>query len=264
MGALCPGLLCIAGEMAVAIGSVDSWVSRYSAVMQMSEKNFVVVGANGVLGGLIARDLMLRGAHVAGTARTNESAAQLPSTLTQSLLLDLEDPASVQTLATYLVDRPEPLDGVINAAGIVGFGTAEATTADNAARLMTVNHLAPAELVSRLLPRLSESAGAGREPIIMGITGIVSEQAFAGMAAYVASKTAHAAWLRALALELRRNKVRVLDAHPGHTETGLASRAVFGQAPAFPTGMTPEHVAQVIVAGIVADETDLASEKFNS
>jgi cyclic-di-GMP-binding biofilm dispersal mediator protein len=84
------------------------------------------------------------------------------------------------------------------------------------------------------------------------------------MTAYIASKTAHAAWLRALALEVRRSKVRVLDAHPGHTETGLAGRAVFGAAPAFPTGMTAEHVVDVIVSAIVADETALASERFTA
>lgn len=230
--------------------------------MELSGKTVLVMGATGVLGGLIATALADAGATVLGTARTNDSAARLPASLSQSLLMDLEDAASVQTLATYLADRPEPLDAVINAAGIVGFGTVEATPLADAARLMRVNHLAPAELISRILPRLAESAAAERQPVIVGITGIVSEQAFAGMAAYVASKTAHAAWLRALALELRRSKVRVLDAHPGHTETGLASRAVCGVAPNFPTGMTPEHVAQVIVAAIIADETSLASDRF--
>jgi cyclic-di-GMP-binding biofilm dispersal mediator protein len=230
--------------------------------MELSGKTVLVMGATGVLGGLIATALANAGAIVLGTARTNDSAARLPASLAQSLLLDLEDAASVQTLATYLADRPEPLDAVVNAAGIVGFGTVEATTLADAARLMRVNHLAPAELISRILPRLAESAAAERQPVIVGITGIVSEQAFAGMAAYVASKTAHAAWLRALALEVRRSKVRVLDAHPGHTETGLSSRAVFGVAPNFPAGMTAEHVAQVILAAIISDETSLPSDRF--
>jgi cyclic-di-GMP-binding biofilm dispersal mediator protein len=220
------------------------------------------MGANGALGNLMATALVNAGATVIGTARTNDSAARLPGRLAQSLLLDLEDSTSVNALAAYLADRPEPLDAVINAAGIVGFGTVESTTVADAARLMRVNHLGPAELISRLVPRLVESAAAERQPVIVGITGIVSEQAFAGMAAYVASKTAHAAWLRALALELRRSKVRVLDAHPGHTETGLSSRAVFGVAPNFPAGMTAEHVTQVIVASILADETALPSERF--
>ena len=232
--------------------------------MDLSQKTILVMGATGALGSLISNALAERGAAVVGTARTNESAARLPASLGQSLLLDCEDPASVHALGAYLAERPEPLDGIINAAGIVGFGTAEATSAADALRLMTVNHLAPAELISRVLPRLAESAAAGREPVIVGITGIVSEQAFPGMSAYVASKTAHAAWLRALALEIRRHKVRVLDAHPGHTETGLAGRAVFGAAPAFPAGMTAEHVVDVIVSAIVADETMLASESFTA
>jgi len=230
--------------------------------MDLTGKTVLVIGATGALGGLIGNALAQAGATVIGTARTNDSAARLPASLAQSLLLDLDDETSVTTLATYLADRPEPLDAIVNAAGIVGFGTVESTSAADAGRLMRVNHLAPAHLISRVIPRLVESAVAERQPVIVGITGIVSEQAFAGMAAYVASKTAHAAWLRALALELRRSKVRVLDAHPGHTETGLASRAVFGVAPNFPLGMTAEHVAQVIVAAIVADETALPSERF--
>jgi cyclic-di-GMP-binding biofilm dispersal mediator protein len=230
--------------------------------MELSGKSVLLMGANGALGNLMATALVNAGATVIGTARTNDSAARLPGSLAQSLLLDLEDSTSVNALAAYLADRPEPLDAVINAAGIVGFGTVESTTVADAARLMRVNHLGPAELISRLVPRLVESAAAERQPVIVGITGIVSEQAFAGMAAYVASKTAHAAWLRALALELRRSKVRVLDAHPGHTETGLSSRAVFGVAPNFPAGMTAEHVTQVIVASILADETALPSERF--
>ena len=230
--------------------------------MELSGKSVLLMGANGALGSLLATALANAGATVIGTARTNDSAARLPASLAQSLLLDLEDSTSLNALADYLADRPEPLDAVINAAGIVGFGTVESTTVADAARLMRVNHLAPAELISRLVPRLVESATAERQPVIVGITGIVSEQAFAGMAAYVASKTAHAAWLRALALELRRSKVRVLDAHPGHTETGLSSRAVFGVAPNFPAGMTAEHVTQVILASILADETALPSERF--
>jgi len=84
------------------------------------------------------------------------------------------------------------------------------------------------------------------------------------MAAYTASKTAHSTWLRALQLETRRSRVRVIDARPGHTETGLADRAVFGSAPRMPQGMTPDHVADVIVAGIDGEATELASSAFAS
>ena len=124
--------------------------------MNLTDKTVLVMGATGALGSLIATALADAGATVLGTARTNDSAARLPASLSQSLLLDLEDATSVQTLVTYLAERPEPLDAIINAAGIVGFGTVESTTLADAARLMRVNHLAPAELISRLVPRLAE------------------------------------------------------------------------------------------------------------
>jgi cyclic-di-GMP-binding biofilm dispersal mediator protein len=56
----------------------------------------------------------------------------------------------------------------------------------------------------------------------------------------------------------------VMDARPGHTETGLASRPLFGSAPAFPTGMAAEFVASKIVEGILNGATELPSEAFSS
>jgi cyclic-di-GMP-binding biofilm dispersal mediator protein len=82
------------------------------------------------------------------------------------------------------------------------------------------------------------------------------------ISAYLTSKTAHSTWLKALALEARRAGIRVVDARPGHTETGLAGRAIFGTAPAFPTGMTADHVSQVIVNAIADGTKDLPSEAF--
>jgi cyclic-di-GMP-binding biofilm dispersal mediator protein len=68
--------------------------------------------------------------------------------------------------------------------------------------------------------------------------------------------------LTALGKEWRREGIRVISARPGHTETGLASRAIAGQAPTFPAGMTTEHVVARLVAAIEADEKDLASSDF--
>jgi len=230
--------------------------------MIIEGSRMLIVGANGVLGSHISELLQGKGAQIVGTARTNQSSVTLHANLSERLILDLNEPTSIATLATYLVSSELPLDGVINAAGVVGFGTVEATTSQMATMLMQVNHLGPAELITQLLPVLKKSAEVGNTPIVVGITGVVAERAFPGMAAYVASKTAHAAWLSALALETRRAKIRVLDAHPGHTETGLASRSVFGSAPKFPQGLTPEHVAEVIVNSIEQDSTSLASADF--
>jgi cyclic-di-GMP-binding biofilm dispersal mediator protein len=227
--------------------------------MSLAGSNILVIGANGALGSQIAKLLMQRGAQVIGTARSNETAATLPAGMMQALLLDLESEQSIDTLVSYLSTQDQPLDGVVVASGLVAFGSVAETPSTVSSRLMKVNHLAPARVISGLAQKLATST---KEPFVASISGVVAEKVFPGMAAYVTSKTAHSTWLKAFALEARRAGIRVVDARPGHTETGLAGRAVFGTTPAFPQGMTAEHVATVIVDGIDGGLKDLASEAF--
>lgn len=228
--------------------------------MDMARRRVLVIGANGVLGAGIARLLQASGAHVIGTARSADSADRLDPQLDERLLLDVGDADSRAALVQYLLHAG--LDGIVNAAGLVAFGSAAQTPDAGADLLMQVNHLGPASTMAGLLPALQEAARAGRTPFVCSITGVVAERAFPGMAAYVASKSAHSAWLSALRLELRRDGVRVVEARPGHTETGLATRPLFGQAPRFPAGHAPEHVARIIVEGLLGDATELSSEAF--
>lgn len=225
------------------------------------DKRIIVVGASGVLGAAIAQRLVAAGAHVVGTASSVESLERIPSGVEARWALDLEDPASIAAVTAEVMETG-PVDGVVIGSGVVAFGTVADTPSEIADELMQVNHLGPAAVISRLLPALTVSAESGRQPFVSSICGVVAERAFPGMAAYVASKTAHSAWLKALRTEVRRPSIRVIDARPGHTETGLAARAIFGTAPKFPTGMTADHVADVIVAGITGDSTDLASSDF--
>jgi cyclic-di-GMP-binding biofilm dispersal mediator protein len=109
------------------------------------------------------------------------------------------------------------------------------------------------------------TAAAGRiEPqgAIVNISGVIAEQNLPGMAAYGASKAAVRSFDEALAREARRTKVRVLDARPGHTETGLASRPIEGTSPKMHEGMTPAHVAMVICDALEAGTNDLPSTAF--
>jgi cyclic-di-GMP-binding biofilm dispersal mediator protein len=175
------------------------------------------------------------------------------------LLVDLTDQNSIETLANYVLAKGSPIDGIVVAAGQVGFGSVQDTSAKNAAELMQVNHLGPAHLISKLFPLLTQSS---HQPFVISITGVVAEKTFPGMAAYAASKTAHSAWLKALQLEARRAGIRVIDARPGHTETGLATRPLFGTAPNFPPGMNPDHVADLIFRAAIGEFNELPSEAF--
>jgi cyclic-di-GMP-binding biofilm dispersal mediator protein len=225
-------------------------------------KNILVVGGSGVLGANLVTSLMNQGATVIGTATSNESASAIPETGNPRVLLNLADQSSINSVALWLSQSVPNLDGVIFAGGRVGFGTSEQTTDAQFAALMQVNFLGQAALINQLLPKLRASALRDGKPFIAAITGVVAEKAFPGMSAYCASKTAMSSYLSALKTELRRDKIQVLDARPGHTETGLASRPLFGTAPSFPTGMTPEHVTSVVLNAIAAGASEVPSSQF--
>ena len=100
--------------------------------------------------------------------------------------------------------------------------------------------------------------------VLVGISGVIAEQNLPGMAAYGASKAAVRSFNEALSRESRRLGVRVIDARPPHTETGLATRAIAGTAPNFPQGLSPISVAQRIVLAIASGEVDLPSSAFSN
>jgi short-subunit dehydrogenase len=228
--------------------------------MEFAGKNILVIGGSGVLGAELVRQLTAQGASVMATARNAETAAKIPNEATLKLVVDLESPESIKTLTDYLLNLNSPIHGIINAAGVVGFAKATETSALDAAKLMQINNLGPAAIISALHPLLALDKDAG--VFVAGITGVVSEKVFPGMSAYTVSKTAHASYLATITQEFRRDKIQVTDAKPGHTETGLASRAIFGTAPAFPEGMTASHVVSVLLAGIKEGKTVISSTEF--
>jgi cyclic-di-GMP-binding biofilm dispersal mediator protein len=228
----------------------------------MLGKNILVVGASGVLGAAITQRLLNRGAQVMATTSSNDRAAAIPSGASPRLLLDLANPTSVDVMVTYLSQSDAQLDGVINAAGLVAFGGAAELTAETIARLSAVNLTGPMTLIAGIIQNLRKSAARGAAPFIVNISGVVAESPMVNMSAYSATKAGLWAFDQTLSRELRKDGIRVIDARPGHTETGLAGRAIGGTAPNFPTGMSPDFVASRIVDAITIGEADLPSTAF--
>lgn len=221
--------------------------------------NILVLGATGALGSRIAARLAAAGAHLVltGSDAARLEALDLPG---ERVLVDLG--ADVSDLVPAVLETVERLDGIVVAAGVVAFGPASELDGDILSALFAVNALGPIQVISAASPALAESAAGGREPFVVTISGVVAENPTAGLAAYSASKAALAAFMKAAGREARRSGVRLVDARPGHTETGLVTRAIAGTAPRFPAGLDPDAVADRIVRAIVDGETDLPSGAF--
>jgi short-subunit dehydrogenase len=107
-------------------------------------------------------------------------------------------------------------------------------------------------------------AGEARRPLLaqsggfhLTISAVLAEQPLPGMAAYDASKAALSRAGRSLARELRRQGTTVIDARPPHTETGLASRTIFGSPRRLPVGLDPQMVAERLVRAIEVGESEV-------
>jgi short-subunit dehydrogenase len=225
-------------------------------------KNVLVLGGSGALGSALTVALASQGATVMATSSSIESAERIPHQGNPRLLLDLTNSDSISVFVEYLLDSGVAIDGIVNATGVVAFGNFQDLESSTLEKLFQVNALGPIRLFHGLLPKLRESNLAGNEPFIVNLSGVVAESPMAGLAAYSASKSAIHSFNQALSRELRREGIKVLDARPGHTETGLSGRAIQGTAPAFPQGMATEHVVSRIIRAILEDEKDLPSSSF--
>ncbi len=208
--------------------------------MQLSNKIFLVTGATGGLGRCIANEIEARGGFVLRTSGGECDIAE----------------AEDRAVITQLVVDHGGIDGVVFASGVVGFGAHGTLAAGAVQRLVDVNVTGPLELTNQLLPHVHDGGS------IVFISGAVVDFTTAGMAAYTAAKAGLSAACPVLRRELRGRKINVLDARPPHTETGLATRAIFGEAPKMKQGMDPEVVAKRIVVAIENDESELAPVVF--
>ncbi|MEQ8834500.1 MAG: SDR family NAD(P)-dependent oxidoreductase [Miltoncostaeaceae bacterium] len=216
----------------------------------------LIAGASGGLGAALAHECFARGAErlaLAGRDERRLSDLSLPGTRHPG---DLREPGACEALVAEAADAWGGLDVVINASGVVAFGAAADLPATALEELFALNTLAAI--------RLARAAAGAVAPggAIVTISGVIAEGNVAGMAAYGASKAAVHAFAQAFAREARRAKVRVLDARPPHTETGLAGRTIAGIAPDLGEGRAPAAVARRICDALEAGERDLPSTAF--
>lgn len=220
-----------------------------TAPFDFAQKIAIIAGGTGGLGSAIRRELEAKGCVVVtiSRAQTGESS---------HITADLRSPEAAAEAISEVVTRHGSVDIVINAMGVVAFGPIITTSVDTVEELFLTNTFGHIFLMQAALQNMTQGS------VLVGISGVIAEQNLPGVSVYGASKAATRSFNEALGREARRSGIRVIDARPPHTETGLASRAIAGPPPKFPAGLDPIQVAQRIVQAIADGETDLPSGAF--
>jgi len=219
-----------------------------------NDKTIVIIGGTGVLGAELAKQLLAAGATVKIVARTplrvSDELAEVP--VAQAEI------SSRDSLAAALDELGGPVDGIINAAGVVAFGSLTEVPEEIVAELLRTNAQGVVNLLAEGAHRVTEGG------FITSLTGVAADVDVLGMSAYCASKAAAKKTMAIGSRELRSKKISVLDVRAPHTETGLVTRALFGAAPKMPEGLTPEFVASRILKALELGEKDLPADSFSA
>jgi short-subunit dehydrogenase len=218
------------------------------------KKSVVIIGATGAFGQRMARSLSEQGAEVKMIGRNAQSlAADLGDR--PFATADITKRGELETAFNTLTDG-QPVDGIINCAGVVAFGSFSELSDSVAQELLAVNALGTINVISLATTNINP------EGFLASFTGVAADMTVMGMGAYCASKAAAKAAMAVAARELRSKKIRVLDIRAPHTETGLVTRALEGTAPKMPEGLQPQVVIDRVIEAIATGEKDLPAEAF--
>jgi NAD(P)-dependent dehydrogenase (short-subunit alcohol dehydrogenase family) len=136
--------------------------------------------------------------------------------------VDLADDDALVRVAESLGTRDEPVQVLVNNAGVAPSAPLRDTDDAIWSRTIAINLRAPFVLARALAPRMAQ-AGWGR---IVNIASTAGLKGYAYTSAYCASKGGLVALTRALAAELGRKGVTVNAVCPGFTETAIVDEAI--------------------------------------
>jgi NAD(P)-dependent dehydrogenase (short-subunit alcohol dehydrogenase family) len=188
----------------------------------------VVSGGNGGIGLAMARGLLQAGARVviwgskadkteaARQALVNETAGEV-----HALVCDVGDEAQVEAAVARTLERVGRIDGFFANAGVSGFGSPLIDMSlDEFRRVMRVN-LEGAFLCFRAAARQMIAQGEGG--VLVATASTAALEGAARNSHYGASKGAVTSFVRALAVELARHRIRVNSLIPGWIETDMTA-----------------------------------------
>jgi NAD(P)-dependent dehydrogenase (short-subunit alcohol dehydrogenase family) len=207
-------------------------------VPDLSDRTYVVTGANSGIGYEAARVLAERGARVVLACRTESKARDALDGIRRAradarvefAALDLANLKSVRAFAEECARRfPEGLDGLVNNAGVMALP--RRLTEDGFEMQLGTNHLGHFALTARLLPLLVRRPAARVVTVSSGmhwvgrvrLDDLMGERGYQDWLSYAQSKLANLLFTHELQRRLATRHPHVLAtaAHPGYAASNL-------------------------------------------
>ena len=211
----------------------------------------LVTGGSKGIGLAIARAFAERGDRVVIGAR--HPPAALADARLHVVAADVRKPEDAQKLVDAAVSTFGSLDVLVNNAGVGRFANVADMRLEHWHEIIDTNLNGVFYCTRAAIPAMRKAGGG----FIVNISSLAGKNAFAGGAAYCASKAALNHFSEALMQELRHDNIRVSYVMPGSVATE------FGDLP--PTGgdaswkLTAEDVAKAVLDVVSHDRRSLAS-----
>ena len=208
----------------------------------------LVTGGSKGIGAAIVSSLADAGASVVSTSRSGQGE---PAARIRHVAADVRNAAAAAHAVEQAVAEFGGLDILINNAGVGHFANVADMTLDQWRDIIDTNVSGVFHCCQAAIPHLRKRGGGW----IINISSLASRNAFAGGAAYCASKAALNQFSEALMQEVRHDNIRVSYVMPGSVETGFGRGMISKEGWA----LKPEDVAQVVMDLIAMPARSLPS-----
>lgn len=211
----------------------------------MQGKNVLVTGGASGIGFGICSTLAKRGANIIISDLNADAAENAAATIREAggnatvLVMNVCDPEQVEQLASYAQENP--IDVLVNNAGIQHVSKLEDFPRDKWQLLIDVMLVAPAMLSQAVLPSMRAN-GYGR---IINIGSVHSLVASPFKSAYVAAKHGLIGFSKVMALETADTDITINTVCPAYVKTPLVEQQIADQAKNH--GISEEEVVQKIM-----------------
>lgn len=226
-------------------------------MISLQDKTAIVTGGTRGIGRAIAKMLVQNGTRVAICGRTAESTGKAVRELADEtsggwitgMACDVTKSEDIRKFFAFADDELHRLDILVNNAGVGIFRSVAELEPAEWQRVIDTNLTSVYHFCHLAVERFRRGTGG----MIVNIASLAGKNAFAGGAAYNASKFGLVGFGEALMLDHRHDKIRVTTILPGSVSTEFAAGGVRDWK------IQPEDIAEVVRMAVTMPERTMVS-----